>query len=269
MWPWWKMTIPSNAMPSFTAPQVSADTTEIISLAVRDSNGASGWDTTFLTVKNVVAANQPPTANAGAAQIVNEGSAVTLVGSGTDRDGTIASYAWTQTAGAPVTLTGANTATASFTALQVVADTILTFQLTITDNNGATASAWTNVTVKVLADLVVTAISSTEPTIERGKFITITATTANLVNIATTVATSTGLYLSTDSTITTSDTLVGSFSNVSLTGGSSQSPAVRFPVPNTLTRGTYYLGAIADHTGVQAEDNENNNSFTGVTIQVK
>ena len=216
--------------------------------------------------------NQPPTANAGSNQIVNEGSRVTLTGSGIDPDGTIASYVWTQTAGAPVALYSANTATASFTAPPVVADTILTFQLYVTDNNVATASAITNVTVKKvisLCDLVVTAISSTEPTIKRGRFITITATTANLGNIATTVASSTGLYLSTDSTITTSDTLVGSFSNVSLTGGSSQSPAVRFPVPNTLTRGTYYLGAIADYTGVQAENNENNNSFTGVTIQVK
>jgi hypothetical protein len=94
--------------------------------------------------------NTPPVANAGTDQTVNEGTAgVTLNGgSSTDSDGTITSYSWRQTAGPTVTLTGANTATPSFTAPSVTADTTLTFSLTVTDNGGASASDTVNVLVK-------------------------------------------------------------------------------------------------------------------------
>ena len=44
--------------------------------------------------------NVPPVASAGPNQAVNSGTVVTLNGSGSnDPDGTVASYAWTQTAG--------------------------------------------------------------------------------------------------------------------------------------------------------------------------
>lgn len=91
--------------------------------------------------------NQPPTANAGADRSVAEGATVGLSGSGSDSDGTIASYRWTQVAGNTVTLNGANTASASFTAPQVTASTALTFRLTVTDNQGATGSDDVTITV--------------------------------------------------------------------------------------------------------------------------
>ncbi|MBM0106778.1 hypothetical protein JM946_18755 [Steroidobacter sp. S1-65] len=91
--------------------------------------------------------NQSPTANAGADRSIAEGSAVSLQGSGSDPDGTIASYQWTQTAGPSVSLSGANTANASFTAPQVNANTALTFRLTVTDNQGATGSDEVTITV--------------------------------------------------------------------------------------------------------------------------
>lgn len=91
--------------------------------------------------------NTPPTANAGADQSVTEGTSVTLAGSGADSDGTISSYAWTQVSGPSVTLSNANTASASFTAPDVSADTTLEFKLTVTDNGGATATDTVNVTV--------------------------------------------------------------------------------------------------------------------------
>jgi|CXWL01.1.fsa_nt_gi fibronectin type 3 domain-containing protein len=101
--------------------------------------------------KNVVAtfntANVIPVANAGAAQTVPEASTVTLSGSGTDTDGTIATYAWTQTAGPVVTLAGVNTATTTFIAPAAATNTLLTFQLIVTDNLGATGTSSTNVTV--------------------------------------------------------------------------------------------------------------------------
>lgn len=48
--------------------------------------------------------NQKPTANAGADQTVDEQTAVTIQGSGTDSDGSIASYSWEQTSGPQITL---------------------------------------------------------------------------------------------------------------------------------------------------------------------
>lgn len=85
-------------------------------------------------------ANRAPTANAGADQSVDEGSIVTLTGSGTDSDGTIRAYRWQQKSGSAVTLTGADTASARFTAHDVTTPETLSFTLTVTDNSGATAS---------------------------------------------------------------------------------------------------------------------------------
>jgi hypothetical protein len=129
----------NTATPSFTAPQVGpagADLT--FQLTVNDGNGGTATDTVMVHVNNV---NQAPTANAGTDQTVNEGAPVSLDGTGSsDPDGTIASYAWTQTSGPAVTLTGADTATPSFTAPQVAANTDLVFQLQVTDNEGATGT---------------------------------------------------------------------------------------------------------------------------------
>ncbi|UOG90774.1 MAG: DUF1566 domain-containing protein [Candidatus Thiothrix sulfatifontis] len=93
--------------------------------------------------------NKTPNANAGSDQTVNEKVEVNLDGSASaDSDGSIASYAWVQTAGATVTLSGANTAKPTFTAPEVVADETLTFELTVTDNHGATAKDSVSVVVK-------------------------------------------------------------------------------------------------------------------------
>lgn len=93
--------------------------------------------------------NQSPTASAPADFNAAEGSAVSLNGTNSsDSDGTISTYLWEQTSGTPtVTLTSANTATASFTAPDVTSNTALTFRLTVTDNAGATANDVVIVTI--------------------------------------------------------------------------------------------------------------------------
>jgi peptidyl-prolyl cis-trans isomerase B (cyclophilin B) len=92
-------------------------------------------------------ANISPVVSAGADQNVVAGAAVTLAGTVTDSDGTIASTTWSQSDGAAVELTDADTATASFTAPAVTVNTTLTFTLDATDDDGASASDTATVTV--------------------------------------------------------------------------------------------------------------------------
>lgn len=70
-----------------------------------------------------------PVANAGADQTVSSGSVVTLDGSASD--GEIDSYSWAQTGGPAVSLSGANSAIATFIAPFVSSAVTLTFQLTV------------------------------------------------------------------------------------------------------------------------------------------
>ncbi len=97
------------------------------------------------------AANEPPSAEVGADQEVIESATVMLQGTGSDTDGTIVSYSWTQVSGLTVTLSTANQATTSLVAPDVAANTALVFRLTVTDDEGATASD--EVTVTVLSEV--------------------------------------------------------------------------------------------------------------------
>ena len=93
--------------------------------------------------------NQAPNAVAGSSQTVNSGATVTLSGgSSNDPDGDLLDYAWTQTMGTTVTISNAMSANASFTAPTVSSDTLLRFQLQVTDPNGLTDTATTSVTVR-------------------------------------------------------------------------------------------------------------------------
>jgi len=136
----------NTASASFTAPSVSSDRVLTFRLTVTDNNGLTGTDTVAITVRNLVV---PPIANAGPDQTVNQTTTVSLTGVGSsDSDGSIAGYAWIQTAGPTVALSGATSVSASFVAPTVAADTVLTFQLTVTDNDGATSVDFVNVTVR-------------------------------------------------------------------------------------------------------------------------
>ena len=105
--------------PSFTAPTLAAGDPAavlVFSLTVTDPLGASSAaDTVTITVN--APANAAPTANAGPDQSVASAASVSLTGAGSsDPEGGALSYAWSQTGGTPVTLTGAGTVAPSFTA---------------------------------------------------------------------------------------------------------------------------------------------------------
>jgi hypothetical protein len=86
-----------------------------------------------LLTRRVRTGNTAPTANAGASRTDVPAGTVTLTGSGSDPDGDAITYKWTQTAGTPVELSGADSATASFTG---VAGEAYVFQLTVRDSIG-------------------------------------------------------------------------------------------------------------------------------------
>ncbi len=111
-------------------------------LKVTDNNGGVGRDTMQVTVN---AQNIPPVANAGPNQsLVLPNNTATLTGSGTDADGTIVAYNWKQVAGPIAKITSPNTAV---TVLENLIEAGYQFELTVTDNKGATGKDTVSVTV--------------------------------------------------------------------------------------------------------------------------
>ena len=82
----------------------------------------------------------------------------------------------------------------------------------------------------------------------------------NDIGTASAAASTAGVYLSTDSTITTSDTLLATISTPSLSAGTFVTENISLTLSAPTTAGTYYIGVIADSGNVVAESNESNNA---------
>ena len=114
---------------TFTAPAVTQDTTIIFTLAVSD-DADSVTDTVSVTITN----NTPPTVEAGPDQTVDEGATVTLSGTVSDDDPEDAlTYEWTHDSALAIAITGSDSASASFAAPDVAANTTITVTLTVND----------------------------------------------------------------------------------------------------------------------------------------
>ena len=156
--------------PNFTAPvRTNALQTLTFSLVANDGIANSPAD----TVDIFIPANTAPVASAGAGQTVAGGAAVTLDGSGSsDPDGDSLTYAWTQTSGPSVTLTGATTTTPTFTApvSTTVAQT-LAFQLVVTDPTGDTGAD--TVAITVTPNQIATVNAGPDQTVTGGATVTL------------------------------------------------------------------------------------------------
>lgn len=154
---------PNSATPSFTAPSVGAGGGQVdFELIVHDARGLVHSDFVSIVMSNV---NQPPVAHAGADQTKNENTLVTLDGSGShdpDLDGL--SYYWSQIGGAGVALTGATTASPTFTAPNVAAGgAFLIFQLTVHDGHVSSVADTVQVAVVNVNDPPVCTLAQASP----------------------------------------------------------------------------------------------------------
>jgi hypothetical protein len=119
---------------------------------VTDSEGRGSSDAVAVSVNPVIGLNEPPVADAGIDNIVAGQRRVVLDGvSSFDPDGTVVSYSWQQLTGIAVTLANTDEELASFTAPGILGD--LLFELTVTDNEGATAVDLVTVTVAPLVSV--------------------------------------------------------------------------------------------------------------------
>ena len=105
-------------------------------LSVKDTKGASKYDDVQVNVAETTTTNIIPVANAGADKTITlPTTSIKLYGSGTDKDGSIVAYKWTQYYGAAATMTNANTQSVTLSNLK---EGKYLFRLTVTDNKGAT-----------------------------------------------------------------------------------------------------------------------------------
>ena len=168
-----------TATPLYFANSIHANVdkvTHVFKLVITDNAGVvSEIDTVAITVLAPTAiphetSNMMPVANAGEDQEIISGVTVTLDGSNSmDIDGNITSWLWSSDT---VTLTGANTIMPTFLAENLVPgadDVIHVFTLTVTDDDGGTASDTVTVTISsVPLPEVDIDVSPSELTVQEG-----------------------------------------------------------------------------------------------------
>lgn len=157
---------PSAANPGFTAPEVGLEGASLVfQLTVTDAGGLQDTDTCSVTV---TWDNREPIADAGFDIQVFAGEEVVLDGShSTDPDGLPLLYQWHQTDGSPVVLSDPTAVQPVFTVPQEgFENTVLVFELTVTDQGGLKSVDTCNVVVDArqqMSDTTAPVLNITDP----------------------------------------------------------------------------------------------------------
>ena len=143
---------PNAVNPSFPATVIVPDegATLTFQVTVTDNGDLQDTDTVDILVYKD---NIPPTADAGDDLSVVSGERIILDGSNSiDPDGGIASYAWVQTTGSPVTLEDADKARPSFLTPAILSREELVFEMTIRDTGTPQLETKDSVTITVVGE---------------------------------------------------------------------------------------------------------------------
>ena len=159
----------------FTAPIADAPMELGFALTVSDDYGASNSKSATVSVSDNIA----PQVDAGADQSVSAGALVDLLGSASDSDGGIAEVTWQLSSGSGVILSSTSTLDTSFVAPSSSSELTLVFQLSVTDDRGASASDTVTVTVGIDQEATIdSAISTSVPENTSGIVYTVSATSS-------------------------------------------------------------------------------------------
>ena len=165
----------NQAKAYFTAPIADAPVDLGFVLTISDDYGASNSKTTTVSVSD----NFAPQVDAGDDQSTSAGNLVNLLGSASDSDGDIAEVTWQISSGSGVILSGTSTLNTSFVAPSSSSELTLVFQLSVTDDRGASASDTVTITVAAYQEPTIdSAISTSVPENTSGIVYTVSATSS-------------------------------------------------------------------------------------------
>ena len=142
--------------------------------------------------------------------------------------------------------------------------------VTETDETNNSLSSINLISVTRDVDFSVTGLSSNISNVSVGESLTLTSTVTNTGISAVESGTAVGFYLSSDGIIdVANDTYLGSWAiSQAISSGATETSSNVFVVPETMTAGDYYIGAIVDFNDFVAESNENNNIYLDSQINV-
>ena len=192
------------------------------------------WSSKVLIANGTTTPNKTPIVNAGIDKtIILPTNSLTLTGTGTDADGTILSYAWVKVSGPSGGTVASPTAVS--TAINSLVQGIYNFELTVTDNNGATGRDTVRVTVNLAGNQIPKANAGVDKTI----------------TLSTNSTTVTGTGTDTDGTI-------ASYAWAKISGpatGTIASPAAANTAINNLVQGIYQFELrVTDNGGAIGRD---------------
>jgi hypothetical protein len=150
---------PATDIPGFDASRIHNSGGQVIDVNLTGLRGLGGHRISLNLTGGPVpppppSSSPPPVAIAGLDQSVTAGTIVTLDGSQSSAPtGQPLTFAWTQTAGPIVTLDNAQNAKPTFVSPAVTTDTVLTFQLIVSNGTSTSAPATVHITVQALPSI--------------------------------------------------------------------------------------------------------------------